>query len=118
MSNQTGPYWIRDDIADRRGQFEVIAYDSVVAIPFPQLLTLRLLVVVARILLGSFDERFASGVVGLSRHDQVEMIRHEAVRNLCKMIFVRGAQNLRTREIDGLPVCEDLAPAICHERKG
>jgi hypothetical protein len=75
-----------------------------VSLPKPP--SVRFGVIEAGVLLRACDELLAVGRVGLSFHQEVKVIRHEAVRSYRERIFGGSARDLREHKIDDRPRCE------------
>jgi hypothetical protein len=47
----------------------------------------------------------------------MQMVRHVAVRSQRELLADRGAQNLRTHNLDAITINERVVPLICAERQ-
>jgi hypothetical protein len=83
-----------------------------VSVSLPQTMTERRLVVKPGVLLRPGNELPAVRVIGLAFDQQVQMVRHEAVRNNCEPKRSRCSLDLRTHEVHGGRRYEQAIPLV------
>ncbi|HVG70489.1 MAG TPA: hypothetical protein VM819_06240 [Vicinamibacterales bacterium] len=93
------------------------AQDSLEVAALPEFRAEDSLPVERRTLLEDPDEFRQPGRRVGSFHEQVEVVRHEAVRNNCHAFVVGGLQKLRQDDIGGYARYEDTRPLLRANRQ-
>src|SRR5829696_8961527 len=100
MAHQPGSHRVGDDVADREGQFHVIANDPVETIPLPQRNLEFVFEMEPGVLLRARGGPLYVGLIVQTRGDQVDVIWHEAVHSQRELTVARSAQELRSHQLD------------------
>ena len=94
-----------------------VAQHALESVPLPQLHTERSLVVEPGVLLRVLDESETVRIFGDAFNEQVDVIRHEAVRKNRKALLDGSASKLRAYQINAIESLEGAMALECAERQ-
>jgi hypothetical protein len=99
IDRQPGPNRVVKNIAGHHQREFVVSQHTLESIALPQSMSKLLGIVEAGVLLCTTNESLAVGRVGLALEEQMNMIRHVAVRRNFEPLLGGSTQNVRVNEI-------------------